>query len=165
MRRYRVVGMVLGVLILAIAAPATLASDVTELTGTYALEVPQNPNAVPGFEGSGVIQYSLEAAGGVYFLAAVTTNTPNTTYWLMINPAPIVERTALEPTGDYRIFEIRTDANGVGYAAGQVELTPGAWEFHGFMTANPDLHVTKEFLANTPLCFPGPMGPLTVTTA
>lgn len=189
MRRFRLVDMVLGVLILAGSTAATagpppqdlattrevdevagvtvpVAAAQQELTSTYLLEIPTipgalHPNAVPGFAGEGSIHYSPTAVGGVYLLVSISTNTPNSDYWLMINPAPAGEAS----TGDYRPLQIRTDSTGVGYAAAFIELPAGTWEFHGVMVADEQPVFARDFVGNTPLCFPGPMGPLTVTAA
>lgn len=54
-------------------ADRTVAQE--DMTMTYLHEIPDNPNATPGFQGHGTIQYSPTAAGGVYALVSVTTNT------------------------------------------------------------------------------------------
>lgn len=166
MRRY--FATVTGLALAAMLFPATALANANvddDITGLYRLEIPNNPNAVPGFEGWGAINFSRQARGGTYFLASVQTNTPNAAYWLMVNPAPIIDGEAQPPTGDYKIFRLNTDDAGVGYAVGFMELPSGMWEFHGVMTADQELHLNRQYLANTPLCFPGPMGPSAVLPA
>jgi hypothetical protein len=143
------------------------ASDVdqTVLVDTYRLEVPTNPNALPGFQGWGMIQYSRSAAGGMHFLASIETNSPNASYWLVFNPEPLVDGERMERTNDYQWWEIRTDAKGIGHAGGFLALAPGTYNFGGAMTADLDQFWARGFTANVPLCFPSedtPLGPVDV---
>lgn len=153
----------LGTALLFLVSLSTVnAEEEPSLTQTFRLEIPNNPNAVPGFTGWGVVTYSPAARGGVHLLASVSTSTPNTAYWLMINPAPIVDGLPQDRTGTYTILELTTDVTGVGHATGFVPLEAGAWELHGVMTADSQLHLSQQYTANTPLCFPDALGPLDI---
>ena len=140
-------------------------ADQSALIDTYLLEVPHNPNAVPGFEGWGMIQYSRSAPGGMHFLASIETNAPNASYWLVMNPEQWVGGERGERRGEYQQWPIRTDAKGTGHVAGLMALSPGTYTFGGAMTADLDRFWDHDFTTNIPLCFPSddePLGPVAV---
>ena len=148
----------------------TAESGQAEILGTYRLEVPTrpdavHPNAVPGFEGWGVIQFARAGRDGMHFLASIETNSRNATYWLVMNPWPIVDGQPGDPTGKYQWWEIRTDDRGVGHATGAFRLPRGTWAFGGALTSDLDRFFVADFAQNIPLCFPvleGPLGPVQV---
>ena len=161
--------LIAAVLSLGLIGSVAAESDLDQTTpiGSYPLEVPGGPNAQPGFAGSGVIQYSKSGRGGMHFVSSIETNTPNALYWLVMNPHPFVDAEERDPTGAYQWWEIRTDANGVGNAAGVAQLRPGTWAFGGALTADLGRFLAGDFTLNVPLCFPqqtaGSLGPVRVT--